>query len=240
MTPFEDLVVQLGANFTTHVDYWEDSEGEPGPWGLVVRWTGAPYRAREAWQKLHREGMAPTRQIEVANVFGPSLGAAVALARTQPALAAALYLAEEIEDWTYDPEGDRYLPVLRGQAHPLGSHTRIPDKETRRVSDALSHHAKWLLRGSPSTGDGRGEAEDELTAAGVLACRVSGCAHERCVLDLTPLGRRVRLDLWLQDRAEESRGIYPADWPRCPSCGAPALDGHITCGDVRCEEGSWR
>jgi len=33
---------------------------------------------------------------------------------------------------------------------------------------------------------------------------------------------------------------YPVDWPRCPACGMPALDGHITCGAVACNEGEWR
>jgi hypothetical protein len=33
---------------------------------------------------------------------------------------------------------------------------------------------------------------------------------------------------------------YPADWPRCPGCGDPALDGHVTCGDVRCDEAGHR
>jgi hypothetical protein len=33
---------------------------------------------------------------------------------------------------------------------------------------------------------------------------------------------------------------YPADWPRCPVCGNFALDGHITCGDVHCNEGEQR
>ena len=34
--------------------------------------------------------------------------------------------------------------------------------------------------------------------------------------------------------------MYPATWPRCPACGRPALDGHITCGSAHCDEGSWR
>jgi hypothetical protein len=34
--------------------------------------------------------------------------------------------------------------------------------------------------------------------------------------------------------------MYPSDWPKCPSCGAPALDGHITCGSVLCNEGTHR
>ena len=33
---------------------------------------------------------------------------------------------------------------------------------------------------------------------------------------------------------------YPYNWPECPSCGAPALDGHITCGQAQCNEGSYR
>jgi len=33
---------------------------------------------------------------------------------------------------------------------------------------------------------------------------------------------------------------YPADWPRCPACGEPALDGHITCGSVACNEDEHR
>ena len=28
---------------------------------------------------------------------------------------------------------------------------------------------------------------------------------------------------------------YPMGWPKCP-CGKPTLDGHLTCGDVRCSE----
>jgi hypothetical protein len=33
---------------------------------------------------------------------------------------------------------------------------------------------------------------------------------------------------------------YPAGWPACPGCGQPALDGHITCGNVACDEGGRR
>jgi hypothetical protein len=33
---------------------------------------------------------------------------------------------------------------------------------------------------------------------------------------------------------------YPAGWAMCPGCGKPALDGHITCGDVLCNEGGRR
>ena len=30
--------------------------------------------------------------------------------------------------------------------------------------------------------------------------------------------------------------MYPKDWPKCPACDAPALDGHITCGKLECDE----
>jgi hypothetical protein len=32
---------------------------------------------------------------------------------------------------------------------------------------------------------------------------------------------------------------YPNDWPRC-ACGEPVLDGHLTCGDVACNESDAR
>ena len=36
------------------------------------------------------------------------------------------------------------------------------------------------------------------------------------------------------------RDLYPVGWPRCVSCGEPALDGHLTCGRVECNEGRAR
>jgi len=34
--------------------------------------------------------------------------------------------------------------------------------------------------------------------------------------------------------------MYPENWPRCPSCGDYAMDGHITCGRVQCGEAAQR
>jgi hypothetical protein len=34
--------------------------------------------------------------------------------------------------------------------------------------------------------------------------------------------------------------MYPPDWPRCPVCDEPALDGHITCGKAACNEAEQR
>lgn len=34
--------------------------------------------------------------------------------------------------------------------------------------------------------------------------------------------------------------MYPSDWPSCPGCGRPAMDGHITCGSASCDEGGAR
>jgi hypothetical protein len=33
--------------------------------------------------------------------------------------------------------------------------------------------------------------------------------------------------------------MYPPDWPRC-HCGDHALDGHLTCGRVECDESGSR
>lgn len=27
---------------------------------------------------------------------------------------------------------------------------------------------------------------------------------------------------------------YPLNWPKCPACGRPSLDGHKSCGRVEC------
>lgn len=35
-------------------------------------------------------------------------------------------------------------------------------------------------------------------------------------------------------------GFYPQGWPSCPACGWPAMDGHITCGRLECNEGGRR
>lgn len=29
---------------------------------------------------------------------------------------------------------------------------------------------------------------------------------------------------------------YPKDWPECPVCGSPAMDGRATCGELSCTE----
>jgi len=34
--------------------------------------------------------------------------------------------------------------------------------------------------------------------------------------------------------------MYPANWPRCPKCDDFALDGHITCGRLECNESAAR
>jgi hypothetical protein len=44
----------------------------------------------------------------------------------------------------------------------------------------------------------------------------------------------------IQQPPETLAELYPAGWPTCPGCGCPALDGHITCGDVTCDEGGRR
>lgn len=34
--------------------------------------------------------------------------------------------------------------------------------------------------------------------------------------------------------------MYPENWPRYPTCGDFALDGHITCGRLQCNEAETR
>jgi hypothetical protein len=48
-----------------------------------------------------------------------------------------------------------------------------------------------------------------------------------------------KLGRWIEDDSEEEvdQYGYPLDWPKCPSCGRPVMDGHITCGQAKCNEG---
>lgn len=40
-------------------------------------------------------------------------------------------------------------------------------------------------------------------------------------------------------RPPEDPSLYPPDWPKC-HCGEPALDGHLTCGRLECDEAQAR
>jgi hypothetical protein len=60
-------------------------------------------------------------------------------------------------------------------------------------------------------------------------------------VDPRALDADVLTDRWLAWRARwAATGGYPAGWPTCPGCAMPALDGHITCGDVGCNEAGRR
>lgn len=56
-------------------------------------------------------------------------------------------------------------------------------------------------------------------------------------------GREVRRHSRRRGRPGPSDGLvragerfYPPDWPGCIFCGAPVLEGHLTCGGVGCDE----
>jgi len=51
---------------------------------------------------------------------------------------------------------------------------------------------------------------------------------------------RERGEHWEASPQELDQYGYPKDWPKCPGCGLPALDGHITCGKVGCDEAGRR
>lgn len=42
------------------------------------------------------------------------------------------------------------------------------------------------------------------------------------------------------DAPPDTPSTYPPDWPKCPGCSEPAMDGHITCGKVECNEAGRR
>ena len=68
-------------------------------------------------------------------------------------------------------------------------------------------------------------------------------AHDNLPSPVINFEKRIVLKIvlsWIEEQEGDAMPLYPDDWPRCPGCGEPALDGHITCGDVRCGEGARR
>lgn len=44
----------------------------------------------------------------------------------------------------------------------------------------------------------------------------------------------------IEDRTSALAPVYPPGWPKCPACEEPALDGHVTCGKIGCDEAGRR
>lgn len=54
------------------------------------------------------------------------------------------------------------------------------------------------------------------------------------------LAENARAIAELERLASPAAATYPTNWPMCPGCGKPAMDGHITCGEAKCAEGAQR
>jgi hypothetical protein len=50
----------------------------------------------------------------------------------------------------------------------------------------------------------------------------------------------INLRLTHGDRIMTLENLYPPNWPRCPVCGEPAMDGHLPCGGVTYGEAEQR
>lgn len=81
------------------------------------------------------------------------------------------------------------------------------------------------------------ESREPAHDIGDLICRApcAGCCSE----GHKPQGLQAMQDQ-TGIKARMILGGYPPGWPRCPGCGRPALDGHITCGNAVCNESERR
>lgn len=82
-----------------------------------------------------------------------------------------------------------------------------------------------------------------------MKCEANTVAGRRCRRSALHIAADGQTEVCAQHRervavapraSRAPQGGYPAGWPACPGCGRPALDGHITCGDVSCDEGGRR
>lgn len=88
-------------------------------------------------------------------------------------------------------------------------------------------HSDHLRRSAVLRTEGDGHDPQDTSAR--LAFAAAAAFPARRVVELEPTElERERLFV----RAIWS--AYPAEWPPCPWCGLPALEGEITCGDAHC------
>lgn len=90
--------------------------------------------------------------------------------------------------------------------------------------------------GLPASGAviGRDNANSNQSIA-LVAALVRKCRFDQLIifsqLDVPHYRRDGSIYFPAQDGAAE---LATRDWPACPSCGLPALDGHVTCGNAAC------
>lgn len=157
---------------------------------------------------------------------------------------AAVEACWSLHDWLVHFGMIKANAELRAEAQRLreeiGQHGIKCDRIIRELTERhkqLVAFARYVIAKAPAEepGDDELDAVDSPGAAMKLAVNSEYFA----------LARRARAALEASGVEKLVDGVvvgigYPADWPRCPGCGRPALDGHITCGDVRCDEGSRR
>jgi hypothetical protein len=83
---------------------------------------------------------------------------------------------------------------------------------------------------------------DEPACSRHLALRVAILHGEDEVRRVSDLVRSLRRGGWYlhgdavrcPDHERLAPATYPQGWMRCPACGAPAIDGKVTCGQAAC------
>lgn len=100
--------------------------------------------------------------------------------------------------------------------------SRETEKKRRFIAraDALAHVERAL-------------GPNGLASLAELMLRALPCVWEDAA--------NVTEDEWIEALESLNGGpAHPANWPRCPGCGLPAMDGHITCGERDCDEAGRR
>jgi hypothetical protein len=136
-------------------------------------------------------------------------------------------LAEVRTDLTkLSAELERPAPAVDRRGQPVTDRPRRPGAES-----TVSFPLRAWADEAP-----RHVTQAEAEAAGVVAASEMPGTRNAAPVAAPGFGDRTQQAI----RAGAPADGYPAGWPRCPECGAPALDGHITCGRARCAEAARR
>lgn len=126
----------------------------------------------------------------------------------------------------YDSEGrlDELLHDGHGRFTGFSAGFKAGEAEARAVIDAFCAHTPFLAdlkTTSPSGPITFDESKMPPELRSILLTRIN-TSHPALRAPLA------------ENDVNELRAAYPPDWPMCPGCGLPAMDGHVTCGRSTC------
>lgn len=138
--------------------------------------------------------------------------------------------------WDYIPEGFVVRTVMGVErAFSKSWESGRPGANDRRLGMLAFGIVACPKEFAPTVSDRRADPGEQVYGL-IAARRIEGTGtigNNIAVITMGDLEEKLDPDMMPPPN-------YPPGWPECPSCGLPALDGHITCGQAGCDEAGHR